>query len=162
MPARPFRDCVECSGSKGLPRNGKRGATCTASSCKAAYATKRKAKAAATVAELPADPAVAAASEMMPAGMWVCEIEEILGERCCELHNLTHKKRKNGPGSSYQQQYLVRGKFLEEDGDEDEDEDDAPEPNTFWVNEMDLLETIAKEDVKDALRLRHERVMNDL
>ena len=36
------------------------------------------------------------------------------------------------------------------------------EPNTYWVNEVDLLESIAKNDVKDALRLRHERVMNDL
>ena len=162
MPTRPFRDCVECSGRKGLPRNGKCGATCTASSCKAAYAAKRKAKAVATAAELPADEIGPAASEMMPSGMWVHEIDEILGERCCELQKLTHKKRKNGPGSSYLQQYLVRGKFLEEDGDEDEDEDDSPEPNTYWVNEVDLLDTIAKNDVKDALRVRHERVMNDL
>ena len=59
-------------------------------------------------------------------------------------------------------QYLVRGKFLEDDGDEDDDEDDSPEPNTFWVDEVDLVDTIAKEDIKDALVLRHERVINDL
>ena len=50
--------------------------------------------------------------EMMPEGTWLQELDEILGERCCELRKLSHKKRKNGPGSLYQQQYLVRGKFL--------------------------------------------------
>ena len=98
----------------------------------------------------------------MPEGTWVQEVDEILGERCCELCRLSHKKRKNGPGTLYQQQYLVRGKFLEEDGDEDEDEDDSPEPNTYWVNEVDLLETIAKADVEAALVARHEHVLGNL
>ena len=52
--------------------------------------------------------------------------------------------------------------FLEEDGDEDDEDDAAPEPNTFWVNEVDLLETIAKEDIRKALIARHERVLEDL
>jgi hypothetical protein len=162
MAPRAFKGCVECGGKKGLPRNGLRGATCSAHSCKSAYATKRKASAAADAAELASDEAAPVPSEMMPSGMWVADLEEILGERCCEVRNLTHKKRKNGPGTSYRQQYLVRGKFLEDDGDEDDDEDDSPEPNTFWVDEVDLLETISKEDIKDALNLRHERVIGDL
>ena len=98
----------------------------------------------------------------MPEGTWVQELDEILGERCCELRRLSHKKRKNGPGTLYQQQYLVRGKFLEEDGDQDDDADDSPEPNTYWVNEVDLLETIAKEDVEAALVERHEHVLGNL
>ena len=162
MAPKVFKGCVECSGTNKLPRNGKRGATCSAHACKAAYAAKRAARAAAAAAELPAGEAAPALGEMMPEGMWVAELDEILGERCCELRSMTHKKRKNGPGASYRQQYLVRGKFLEDDGDEDDDDDDSPEPNTFWVDEVDLLETISKGDVKDALILRHERVINDL
>ena len=73
------------------------------------------------------------------------------------LAQLTKKKRKNGPGTAYAQQYLCRGKYLEEDGDEDDDDDDAPEPNTYWIDEADLLETIAKDDVKAALVARHDR-----
>ena len=53
-------------------------------------------------------------------------------------------------------------KYLEEDGDEDDDDDDAPEPNTYWIDEADLLETIAKDDVKAALVARHERVLADM
>ena len=51
---------------------------------------------------------------------------------------------------------------LEEDGDEDDEEDDSPEPNTYWVNEVDLIETIAKEDIKAALVTRHEHVLSGL
>jgi len=154
---------VECSGANGQPRNGKNGATCSANSCKMAYARKRKSAASPAAAELPADDAATAVGEMMPAGMWVYDLTEILGERCCELRLLSHKKRKNGPGgASYCQQYLVRGMFLEEDGDEDDEDDAAPEPNTFWVNKVDLLETIAKEDIRKALVARHESVLEDL
>ncbi len=102
-------------------------------------------------------------ADLMPDGMWVHDIAEILGERCCELHKLSKKKRKNGPGSAYAQQFLVRGTFLEDDGDEDdEDEDETPEPNTFWVNKDDLIETINVDDVKEALRARHEAVLEEL
>ena len=100
--------------------------------------------------------------EMMPEGTWIQELDGILGERCCELSRMGHKKRKNGPGSLYRQQYLVRGKFLEEDSDEDGDEDSSPEPNTYWVDETDLVESIAIEDIKAALVTRHEHVLSGL
>ena len=100
--------------------------------------------------------------EMMPEGTWLQELDEILGERCCELRKLSHKKRKNGPGSLYQQQYLVRGKFLEEDADDNDDDDDSPEPNTYWVNQVHLIETIAIADIKAALVTRHEHVLSGL
>ena len=63
---------------------------------------------------------------------------------------------------AYKQQYLCRGQFLEEDGDEDDDDDAAPAPNTYWIDEADLVATIAKEDVKAALVKRHERVLADM
>ena len=62
----------------------------------------------------------------------------------------------------YQQQYLVRGKFLEEDGDDNDEDDDSPEPNTDWVNQVDLIETIAIADIKAALVTRHEHVLSGL
>ena len=98
----------------------------------------------------------------MPEGVWVNEIMEILGERCCEVHKLSKKKRKNGPGTAYAQEYLVRGTFLEDDGDDDGDEDDVPEPNTFWVDKDALLDTIDRNDVKAALEERHKRVISEL
>ena len=162
MAPRPFRSCVECDGASGLPRNGKQGATCTAFRCKAAYKKKRNAASAAAV-QPPADEASAQTTEeTMPNGMWVQDLTEILGERCCELRQMSHKKRKNGPGSLYCQYYLVRGMFLEDDGDEEDEDDAAPEPNTFWVSQVDLLETIAKEDIEAALVARHEKILEDL
>ena len=160
MPARNvFMGCVECSGAKGCPRNGRRGATCSAAKCKADYAAGRRPDAAVVRG---IDIEAPAFNEMMPSGTWIQELDEILGERCCVLAQLTKKKRKNGPGTAYAQQYLCRGKYLEEDGDEDDDDDDAPEPNTYWIDEADLLETIAKDDVKAALVARHERVLADM
>mmetsp|Transcript_5024 Transcript_5024/g.16342 ORF Transcript_5024/g.16342 Transcript_5024/m.16342 type:complete len:86 (+) Transcript_5024:282-539(+) len=62
-----------------------------------------------------------------------------------------------------QQEYLIRGTFLEDDGDEgEEDEEDVPEPNTYWVTEEDLLQTIERDDVRAALKERQERVLGDL
>ena len=73
---------------------------------------------------------------------------EILGERCCRPAKLSNKRRRVGP-RSYQQEYLIRGLFLEDDGDEGEaDEEEVAEPNTYWVTEADLLQTIGKDDVK--------------
>ena len=64
---------------------------------------------------------------------------------------------------SYQQEYLIRGTFLEDDGDEgEEDEEDVPEPNTYWVTEEDLLQTIERDDVRTALKERQRRVLGDL
>ena len=99
----------------------------------------------------------------MPDVMWVHELTEILGERCCRLHLLSKKRRRVGPRDSYQQEYLIRGTFLEDDGDEgEEDEEDVPEPNTYWVTEEDLLQTIERDDVRTALKERQERVLGDL
>ena len=152
--------CWKCKGSKGNRRNGKNGARCTASSCKDAYKEYRKRCREATPTEGEAAPT---AAEVMPGGMWVAWLEEILGERCCEPSKMSKKKRKNGPGSAARQQFLVRGTFLEEDGDDDDDDmDDTPDPNTFWVDKEALLETIAKGDVATALKERHEAVCGDL
>ena len=158
MPSSVYKDCVICSGQEKQPRNGPGGSTCSASRCKRAYKEQR------------ALPTVGLAlgtdalhPEKMPANKWVQSIEEILGERCCEPLKLSHKKRKNGPGASCKQEFLVRGYFLEDDGDaNDEEEDDTPEPNTYWIEKDDLLETIAIADVKDALQQRHEEVLEDL
>ena len=62
---------------------------------------------------------------------------------------------------------MIRGTFLEDDGDEgacegEEDEEDVPEPNTYWVTEEDLLQTIERDDVRAALKERQERVLGDL
>ena len=156
---RAFSGCVICKGQKGCVRNGKRGKTCAANECKNKYRDER--------AQQPTVGPVAAAeqpvADKMPDGMWVHEIEEILGERCCEPHKLSKKKRKGGPGSAYKQEFLVRGTYLEDDGEaDDDDEDNTPQPNTFWVTKTDLLDTIAVEDVKAALRARHEAVLGDL
>ena len=160
-----FKGCIICKGSSGRARNGAGGKTCTAHTCKTAYKERRAALAGGDAGyNTIEDEKAAAFDEVMPEGTWVQELDEILGERCCELRKLSHKKRKNGPGtgSFYQQQYLVRGKFLEEDGDEDDEEDDSPEPNTYWVNEVDLIETIAKKDINAALVTRHEHVLSGL
>ena len=157
-----FKECLICKGKKRQPRNGRGGRTCTANECKSAYKEQRAEQPTAGLA-LGAGAAVQQVDERMPAGMWVHEIEEILGERCCELLQLSNKKRKNGPGSACKQEFLVRGTFLEDDGDEDDDEEDAsPEPNTFWVLKDDLLATIAVGDIKTALQERHEAIMEDL
>ena len=55
-----------------------------------------------------------------PTKLSVHEIAEILGERCCELPKMSHKKRKNGLGAAAQQQFLVHGEFLV-GGDNDSD-----------------------------------------
>ena len=102
-------------------------------------------------------------SEEMPDGVWVHELTEILGERCCRVRLLSNKRRRAGPRDSYQQEYLVRGTFLEDDGDEGEEGDeDIPEPNTYWVTEEDLLQTIERADVKEALQERQKRVLEGL
>ena len=73
------------------------------------------------------------------------------------------RKRKNGPGPAYHQEFLVRGTFLEDDGDADEEEDDdTPEPNAFWIYKANILETIDVADLKTALQERHEAVLGDL
>ena len=157
--ARTFNGCVICSGKKGQPRNGKRGKTCSANSCKREYRDQRAEQPTMGLGDAVQQPD----ADKMPDGMWVHEITEILGERCCEPRKLSKKKRKCGPGSAFEQEFLVRGTFLEDDGEQDsDDEDDTPEPNTFWVTKVDLLDTIAVSDVKAALTERHNAVIEDL
>ena len=55
----------------------------------------------------------------------------------------------------------MRGRFCQEVED-DEDEDDEPALDTFWVDQTDLLSTIAVEDVKEALEARQDAVMAGL
>ena len=71
--------------------------------------------------------------------MWVHELQEILGERACVVHELSKVQLKCGPRSAARQQFLVRGSFLMDVEDGDEEEDDTPEPNTYWVHKADLL-----------------------
>tara|TARA_B110000046_G_C12827450_1_gene328030 strand:+ start:61 stop:603 length:543 start_codon:yes stop_codon:yes gene_type:complete len=80
----------------------------------------------------------------------------------CVVRKLSKVQLKCGPRSAARQQFLVRGSFLVDVEDGDEEEDDAPEPNTFWVHQADLLETIAVEDVEEALEARQEAVMAGL
>ena len=88
-------------------------------------------------------------------------IEEILGECCCEPHAVNKLQRKNGPRSSYRQQFLVRGSFLIVD-DEDNEEDDQPEPNTYWVDQNALFASITAAAVREAQVERHAHVIASL
>ena len=156
---RVFKDCTVCEGRSGRPRNGDGGLTCSASKCKKAYAQKRASSSLVDERAL----VTAVVFDVMPENMSVQELKEILGERCCRPQQMSYKKRKNGPGSSYFQEYLVRGGFLvAETEDDDDDDDDEPEPNTYWVDEQTLLETISKDDVKDALKARHNNVIEQM
>ena len=155
-----YMDCAIDTCKKKNVRNGPNGATCTADSCKRKYAKQRR--------ELDSEPAggdggaaVLASADVMPANMWVNDVEEILGERCCEPHKLSRVRRKRGPGSAARQQFLVRGGFLIDD-DESDTEDKIPDNDTFWVDKDVLLDTIAEEDVKAALKERYESVLGDL
>lgn len=99
---------------------------------------------------------------MMPETMWVHELEEILGERCCIVRQLSPIQRKCGPRSKARQQFLVRGKFVHEVGEDEEEEDDEPALDTFWVDQDELLSTIAVDDIEEALETRHEAVVAGL
>ena len=48
------------------------------------------------------------------------------------------------------------------DDDESDTEDKIPDNDTFWVDKDVLLDTIAEEDVKAALKERYESVLGDL
>ena len=84
-------------------------------------------------------------------------IEEILGECCCEPHAMNKLQRKNGPRSSYRQQFLVRGSFLIVD-----EEDDQPEPNTYWVDQNALTASTTAAAVLVAVAKRHAHVIASL
>ena len=154
--------CFNCKGKKGCPRASKNSVRCTAFECSKKLTEKRKAKEQ-EQPEVAVPQQALEDSEDLPEGVWVHELTEILGERCCRPNKLSNKRRRVGPRDSYQQEYLVRGLFLEDDDDEgEEDEEEVAEPNTYWVSEADLLQTIGKDDVKDALKRRQERVLQEL
>ena len=159
--AEVFAACYVCSGAKNCPRNGRGGATCSASSCKAQHAARKGQQVAEVQPQLFAHQIVA---EELPSDMQVHELTEILGERCCRPAKLSQKRRRSGPRSSAVQEYLVRGTFIEsnpEDGDESGDED-VPEANTYWVTQDDLLESISARDVRSALADRQQQVLQPL
>ena len=163
--SRAFASCFHCQGKSGQPRASLNAIRCgTASACKTALTRKRKQelKEQTSTAGM-GDPGLAD-TEKMPDGMWVHELTEILGERCCQVGKLSKKRRRSGPcGTSYEQEFLARGLFLEEDADDEEAEDeDVAEPNTYWVTRADLLETIDVADVKTALKERQERALEEL
>ena len=154
-----FTGCVICEGRSGNRRNGLNGATCSGRQCINKYAEQRRRK------QQPAEAHEVQAAEVLPESMSVNDIQEILGERCCEPQKLSKKRRKNGPGTDYRQQFLVRGSFLvraDSDDDDDDEEDDCPEPSTFWVDQDVLLEDIGVKDVKAALKKRQEEVLREL
>ena len=160
--ARGWSGCFHCEGRSGCQRASPNSTSCTAGACKRALAAKRAAEKAGAL-QLVAPQAAAGGEdhEMMPENMWVHELEEILGERCCIVAKLTRIQRKCGPRSQAKQQFLVRGRFLVEVED-DEEEDDEPAPDTFWVDQTVLLATIAVEDIEEALETRQEAVMAGL
>ena len=163
-----FRDCVICKGDRHRPRNGKGGNTCSASQCKKSYQAQREMQQQLGGNELPS---VASFNELLPENKTVRELNQILGERCCEPHKLSPKKRRGGPGSSYCQQFLVRGNFLESGPPEAEEEDDdvesddyeeTLEPGMYWVDADTLVGALGPEPVKVALMERQKRVLGDL
>ena len=160
MPRRGWSGCVICKGRTGGSRPSAGSRRCSTDACKKAYANRLNEQATEGLVAA----AVDAVSDELPDGMWVNEIEEILGERCCRLHLLNAKQRKNGPAKLYKQEFLVRGNFLTEgEDDSDEEEDAYPVPDTYWVDYETLISgTVTKGDVKRALVARHERVLGDL
>ena len=161
--ARGWSGCFNCGGRNGCPRASPNSTRCTAGACKTALTAQRAAEKAAAPQPVASQAAAGEdAHEEMPETMWVHELQEILGERACVVRKLSKVQLKCGPRSAARQQFLVRGSFLVDVEDGDEEEDDAPEPNTFWVHQADLLETIAVEDVEEALEARQEAVMAGL
>ena len=155
--------CFNCKGRRGCPRASDNAVRCTADECKRALTAKRAAEKAAAPQPVASLAAVGEdAHEEMPETMWVHELQEILGERACVVRKLSKVQLKCGPRSAARQQFLVRGTFLMDVEDGDEEEDDTPDPNTYWVHQADLLETIAVEDVEEALEARQEAVMDGL
>ena len=164
--ARGWSGCRFCKGKSGCDRASRNAVRCSASACKRALTAERSKQ-----REEQPQPAAAKAeqraeAEELPDGMWVHELKAILGERCCRPSLLSPKRRRSGPRDSYQQEFLVLGKFLEDDGDEaddeDEDDEDVTAPGMFWVTQEDLFQTIEPADVKEALVKRQKQVLNDL
>ena len=161
----PYSGCKVCFGKSGNGKapGTKKPSTCTGHKCKTVWAL--RAAQAAPVQLQPQELSIQLDVEAMPDHMAIHGLVEILGERCCVLRKLTAKQRRSGPRAAYEQQFLVRGTFLEHDDDDDrddasEDDEDVPEPSTYWVNQADLLEAgFDAAEIKDAIRERHERVM---
>ena len=165
MVRRGFQGCVICHGTSGCKRKMPGGSTCTKRSCQDEYTLQRK------QAKLPVQTQPATELDMdnvedMPEYMYVVDLQEILGERCCRPSQLSNPERRGGPRQkSKYQEFLVRGSFLEnqpEDGDDDEDDDDWEPPpfdSTFWVSSADLYENIDYADVRQAIVERQKKVL---
>ncbi len=159
---RGWPGCFHCEGRSGCPRAAGNSVRCSAAECKRALTAKRAAAKAGASQQVASQAAAGDDDhEMMPENMWVHELEEILGERSCSVKKLTLVQRKCGPRSQARQQFLVRGRFLQEVED-DEEEDDEPAMDTFWVDQTDLISTIAVGDVEEALETRQDAVVAGL
>jgi hypothetical protein len=70
---------------------------------------------------------------MMPAGLEVHKVAEVLGERCCSLQGLPDADRRSRPRYPVKS-YLVRGSFVEPvEDDGPEDWERVPLADTYWV-----------------------------
>jgi hypothetical protein len=163
MAPRGWSGCFNCGGRNGCPRASQNSTRCTAGACKTALTAQRAAERAGATQPVASQAAAGDDEhEMMPGNMWVHELEEILGERCCIVKKLSPVQRKCGPRGKARQQFLVRGRFLQEVESDDEDEDDEPALDTFWVDQTDLLSTIAVHDIEEALEARQDAVLAGL
>ena len=97
-PRRPvFSGCFNCHGANGCPRDVGNSIRCTASQCKKALTQRNKEARLAADAGAPAVAAQPALADEMPDNMTVHELTEILGERCCKVHELDPTRRRSGP-----------------------------------------------------------------
>ena len=96
--ARGWSGCFNCEGRSGCPRASANSASCTASACKRALAAQRAADKPGAWQPVALQAAAAGddSHDMMPENMWVHELEEILGERCCVVKKLSPVQRKCG------------------------------------------------------------------
>ena len=111
MPRRGWAGGVNCNGDNGCPRDVGNSIRCTANQCKKALTQRNKEARLAADADAPAVAAQPALADEMPDYMTVHELTEILGERCCKLHELDLTRRKSGPGKRSRQEFCVRGTF---------------------------------------------------
>ena len=88
--------CFNCKGKKGCPRASKNSVRCTASACTKKLTEVRKAKEQ-EQPEVAVSQQALEDSEDLPEGLWVHELTEILGERCCRPAKLSNKRRRVGP-----------------------------------------------------------------
>ncbi|KAL1500081.1 hypothetical protein AB1Y20_012755 [Prymnesium parvum] len=162
--------CFNCKGSSRKRRASKNSRSCTAYACKKALRKRRLEQGAQLPeASLITQPAPRLTGERMPRNMYVQELRQILGERCCLPSEMSNFCRRNGPYNGGQQEFLVRGYFMEVDTRQDvdtlelrsaEEADPVGELNLLWVHVDDLSATICKSDIQAALLDRLQCVNN--